>query len=137
MLWGLSNKGSGMKVRGQGSRALIGVMVLCTAMLVGAVCPAAAIGPKKFTLIHVTFDGSDIWLPSAITVQQWDEVELTLINKLDAPHGFKIDIFGIESVIEAKSKSTVKFTARTPGVHPYSCQLHPQQIGGQLHVIAK
>ena len=118
MLWGLRNKGSGMKVRGQGSRALIGVVVLCTVMLVGAVLPAAAIGPKKFTLIHVTFDGSDIWLPSAITVQQWDEVELTLINKLDAPHGFKIDIFGIESVIEAKSKSTVKFTAQNAWCSP-------------------
>ena len=127
----------GMKVWGQGTRMLIGMIMIFAAILVGAVRPAAAIGPKKFTLINATFDGEKIWLPSVIIVQQWDEVELTLINKLDAPHGFTIDVFGIESVIAPKSKSTVTFTARTPGAHPYSCQLHPQHIGGQIYVLAK
>jgi plastocyanin len=40
-------------------------------------------------------------------------------------------------VIAAKSTSTVKFTAKTAGVHPYSCQLHPTHIGGQIQVLAQ
>lgn len=116
---------------------LIGMTVLSTAMLVGAISPTEAVGPKKFTLVNVQFDDTKIWLPGSLTVYQGDEVELTLINKLDVPHGFKIDVFGIESVIAAKSKSTVTFTAKTVGVHPYTCQLHPQHIGGHIQVIAK
>jgi plastocyanin len=126
-----------MNEQRQRTRMLIGMIVLITAMMVGATRPAEAIGLQKFTLISVTFDGTDVWLPSNIIVHQWDEVELTLINKLDVPQGFRIDVFGIESVIEAKSKSTVTFTAKTPGVYAYTCHLHPQHIGGQIYVIAK
>jgi nitrosocyanin len=116
---------------------LLGMIVLMTAMMVATTSPTEAVGPKKFTLINVLLDDAKIWLPSNIIVDQGDDVELTLINKLDVPHGFKIDEFGIESVIEAKSKSTVKFTAKMAGVYPYVCQLHPQHIGGQIQVLAK
>jgi len=126
-----------MNGRRQRPRMLIGMILLLTAMMVGTIRPAEAIGPKKFTLINVHFDGTDIWLPSSLIVYQGDEVELTLINKLDEPHGFKIDVFGIESVIAAKSKSTVTFTAKTVGVHPYTCQLHPLHIGGQIQVLTR
>lgn len=115
----------------------IGLIVLMATIMAGAMSPTEAIGPKKFTLISVNFDGTDIWLPSSLIVDQGDDVELTLINKLDVPHGFKIDVFGIESVIEGKSKSTVTFTAKTVGVHPYTCQLHPPHIGGQIQVMAR
>jgi len=126
-----------MNGRRQGTRMLIGMILLIMAIMVGAISPAEAVGPKKFTLINVHFDGTNLWLPGNLIVYQGDEVELTLINKLDVPHGFKIDVFGIESVIAAKSKSTVTFTAKTVGVHPYTCQLHPLHIGGQIYVIAK
>lgn len=126
-----------MSRRCQIARTLMGVVVLATAMLMGATSPTEAVGWKKFTLISVALDGTDIWLPGSIIVYQGDEVELTLINKLDVPQGFKIDVFGIESVIAAKSKSTVKFTANTVGVHPYVCHLHPLHIGGQILVLAK
>ncbi|ETW92459.1 MAG: hypothetical protein ETSY1_43530 [Candidatus Entotheonella factor] len=116
---------------------LIGMIVLVAVMMVVTQDPSEAAGPKKFTLINVVLDGTKIWLPGSIVVHQGDEVELTLINKLEVPHGFKIDVFGIESVIAAKSKSTVKFTAKTAGVHPYICHLHPPHIGGQIQVIAK
>lgn len=126
-----------MNRRRRGIHVLIGFIVLMATMMAGAMSPTEAIGPKKFTLISVNFDGTDIWLPGSLIVDQGDDVELTLINKLDVPHGFKIDVFGIESVIEGKSKSTVKFTAQTVGVHPYTCQLHPQHIGGQIQVMAR
>jgi plastocyanin len=92
---------------------------------------------QQFTLINVIFDDTKIWLPSTLIVQEGDTVELTLINQLDVPHGFRIDTFGVEAVINAKSKSTVKFTAKGAGIHPYVCQLHPPHIGGQILVVEK
>lgn len=98
---------------------------------------AAADEPKKFTLINVLLDGTKIWLPSSIVVQQGDEVELTLINKLDDPHGFEIKAFGIEQVIQPQSQMTVKFTASKAGAHGYICQMHPPHLGGQILVLSK
>jgi nitrosocyanin len=120
-----------------GTRSLIGMIVVITTVMVGTTSIIEAAGPKKFTLINVIFDGTKIWLPGNIIVYEGDDVELTLVNQLDEPHGFKIDVFGIESVIAAKSKSTVKFTAKTVGLHPYTCHLHPPHIGGQILVLAK
>jgi len=66
-----------------------------------------------------------------------DEVELTLINKLDEPHGFKIDDFGIEEVVQPKAQPIVTFTAAQPGVHSYLCHLHPPHLGGQMLVVSE
>ena len=98
---------------------------------------AAADEPKKFTLINVLLDGTKIWLPSSIMVQQGDEVELTLINTLDDPHGFEIKAFGIEQVVQPKAQMTVKFTASKTGAHRYICQMHPPHLGGQILVLSK
>jgi len=98
---------------------------------------AAAQEPKKFTLINVLLDGTKIWLPSSIMVQQGDDVELTLINKLDEPHGFEIKDFGIEQVVQPKAQMTVKFTASKAGVYSYICQMHPPHLGGQILVLSK
>ena len=70
-------------------RYLSGLVVLLTVVILG-IGYAAAAEPKKFTLINVVLDGTKILLPSSLMVQQGDQVELTLINKVDEPHGFKI-----------------------------------------------
>jgi heme/copper-type cytochrome/quinol oxidase subunit 2 len=98
---------------------------------------AAADEPKKFTLINVLLDGTKIWLPSSIMVQQGDEVELTLINTLDEPHGFELKAFGIEQVVQPKAQMTVKFTAAKAGAYSYICQMHPPHLGGQILVLSK
>jgi len=98
---------------------------------------ATAAEPKQFTLINVDLDGTKIWLPSSIMVHQGDDVELTLINKLDDPHGFEIKAFGIEQVVQPKSQMTVTFTASQAGAYPYICQLHPPHLGGNLLVLSK
>ena len=98
---------------------------------------AAVDEPKKFTLINVLLDDTKIWLPSSIMVQQGDAVELTLINKLDDPHGFEIKAFEIEQVVQPKSQITVKFTASKAGVYSYICQIHPPHLGGQILVLSK
>jgi nitrosocyanin len=93
--------------------------------------------PKKFTLINVALNDTKIWLPSSLMVHAGDEVELTLINKLDLPHGFKIEAFGIETVLQPTSQTTVRFTATNPGLYPFICQLHPPHIGGEILVLEK
>ena len=109
-------------------------------LLVGCMAytgPTEAADAKKFTLVNVVFDGTKVWLPSSMMVQAGDEVELTLINKLDDPHGFKIAEFGVEEVVPGKGQSTVKFTATTAGLHPFICHLHPPPLGGQILVLGK
>ena len=118
------------------SRQLSWLGVLLTVVILG-VGLATAAEPKKFTLINVLLDGTKIWLPSSVMVQQGDEVELTLINKLDEPHGFKIEAFGIEEVVQPKAQTTVKFTASKTGAHSYICQMHPPHLGGNILVLSK
>jgi hypothetical protein len=78
------------------SRRLGGLGVCLTVVLLGAGAAAAA-EPKKFTVMTVVLDGTKIWLPSSLIVHQGDEVELTLINKLEDPHGFKALLAGFSS----------------------------------------
>src|SRR5262245_12495266 len=98
---------------------------------------ATAAEPKKFTLINVDLDGTKIWLPSSIMVHQGDEVELTLINKLDDPHGFAIKAFGIAQVVQPKSQLTAKFTTSQAGAYNYICQIHPPLLSGNVLVLSK
>ena len=118
------------------SRPLSWLVVLLLVLMLGA-GDAAAAEPKQFTLITVVLDGTKIWLPSSLMVHQGDDVELTLINKLDEPHGFKIAEVGIEEVVQPKAQTTVKFTASQTGVHSYICHLHPPHVGGQMLVLSK
>ena len=118
------------------SRRLGWFVVLLTVLILGAGSAAAA-EPTKFTLMTVLLDGTKIWLPSSLIVHQGEEVELTLINKLEDPHGFKIEDVGIEEVVQPKAQMTVTFTASQPGVHRYLCHLHPPHIGGQLLVLSQ
>jgi hypothetical protein len=66
------------------SRHLSWLVVLLLVLMLGAGAAAAA-EAKKFTLMNVVLDGTKIWLPSSLMVHQGDEVELTLINKLEDP----------------------------------------------------
>ena len=111
-------------------------MVLLTVLVLSPGYATAA-EPKKFTLINVDLDGTKIWLPSSIMVQQGDDAELTLINKLDDPHGFAIKAFGLEQVVQPKSQMTVTFTASQAGAYTYICQLHTPHLGGNILVLSK
>ena len=118
------------------SRRLGWLVVFLTLLILGAGAATAA-APKKFTLITVVLDGTKIWLSSSLMVHQGDEVELTLINTLEDPHGLKIEEVGIEEVVQPKAQMTVRFTASQPGVYSYICHLHPPHIGGQIFVLSK
>lgn len=118
-------------------RVQLGWFSVLLAVLILAGSQVAAAEAKKFTLINVLLDGTKIWLPSTLIVQQGDAVEITLINKLDEPHGFKIEAFGIEEVVQPKAQTTVKFAAAKPGPHGYICHIHPPHVGGQMLVLNK
>ena len=91
-------------------------------------------GVKSFTLSAVEIDGTKFWLPSTIIVRRGAQVELTLVNKLDAPHGFEIDGLDVKVEVPAKGTMKVRFIAKDAGTYAYDCQLHAAHIGGQILV---
>ena len=125
--------------RNHGCSVRRGVVALSVVLLAYGVCvdSVPAQDSKKFTMINVIFDGTKIWLPSSLIITEGDAVELTLINKLDEPHGFQIAAFGIEEVVQPKAQTTVRFTATKNGIIPFICQMHPPHIGGQILVVKK
>ncbi|HEY6394425.1 MAG TPA: cupredoxin domain-containing protein [Candidatus Binataceae bacterium] len=100
--------------------------------------PAASNGTaRNFTVVSVMIDDVKFWLPSTIIVNQGDTVKLTLKNQVPGPdttHGFTIPAYNIVEVVTRGTPKVVTFTADKPGVFPFSCQLHPAHIGGQLVV---
>jgi plastocyanin len=114
---------------------VLGMLILMLGLSV-RIAPAAAGETKKFTLVNVEIDKTKIWLPSSMTVYEGDEVEITLDNKLAAPHGFKLAAYDIEVEVPSLNKRTVRFTANKAGVYSFICQLHAPHVGGQLVVLS-
>ena len=97
-------------------------------------------GTKAFTVVSVETDGVKFWLPSALIVDQGDKVKLTLKNEVPGAsnqHGFTIPAYNITEIVTRGEPKTITFVADKAGVFPYSCQLHPAHVGGQLVVNSK
>jgi heme/copper-type cytochrome/quinol oxidase subunit 2 len=60
------------------------------------------------------------YIPEVVQVKQGTHVILE-IESLDVTHGFKIDQYGINITIPAKTKVSVEFYAREPGTYPFKC----------------
>jgi nitrosocyanin len=119
--------------------AILGIILLGTSPG-RAADESAGATVKSFTLVSVMVDDAKIWLPSSIIVEKGDHVKLTLKNMIPGAanqHGFSIPAYGITEVVTSGTPKTVEFTADKAGVFPYTCQLHPGHIGGQLLVIHK
>lgn len=114
---------------------VLGMFILMIGLSVRIV-PATAGEMRKFTLVNVEIGKTKIWLPSSMTVYEGDEVEITLDNKLAAPHGFKLAAYDIEVEVPPLNKRTVRFTANKAGVYSFICQLHAPHVGGQLVVLS-
>ncbi len=79
-------------------------------------------------------DSYDIYLPSTITVNQGDNVSITLRNTDAVDHGFELDAYHINvtaSAAEEVNDSTVPtetvvptFVASTPGVFQFFCNVY-------------
>ncbi|HYL57657.1 MAG TPA: cupredoxin domain-containing protein [Candidatus Acidoferrales bacterium] len=109
--------------------------------------PAAAAAPAAMepgtvsaTLVSVEVNDTKFWLPSSLTVEQGDKVKLTLKNQVPGAsnqHGFTIPGYNITEVVTRGTPKTITFVADKVGVFPFSCQLHPAHVGGQLIVMPK
>jgi cytochrome c oxidase subunit 2 len=58
--------------------------------------------------------------PAVITVKQNEHIRL-VITALDHDHGFKIDALHIDQLLKKGERTTVEFTANTPGTFPFQC----------------
>lgn len=125
------------KTAGLGLRQIVMGMLILGLALAVRILPATAGETRTFTLVNVQIGQTKIWLPSSITVYEGDEVELTLDNTLNVPHGFKLAAYNIEVVVPPQQKRTVRFTANKSGAYPFVCQLHAAHVGGQVVVLAK
>ena len=80
----------------------------------------------KLTIVNVeTAQGVKIWTPESIFARRGDVVTLSLVNKLDAEHGFEIEAFKIKEVVGSQKVANVSFKAAKTGIFPIKCQLHP------------
>jgi nitrosocyanin len=96
----------------------------------------AKAGEIKMTIVNVeTSQGVKIWTPESITAKRGDTVTLTLVNKLDAEHGYEIDAVKVKEVVGPQKTATVTFKADKAGIFPIKCQLHPPHVAGQLVVL--
>lgn len=80
-------------------------------------------------------EGGNGITPAKMTAHKGREVEIAVTNTAkDKQHGFKIDDFGVEEVIDQGKTTTVKFKADKAGTFKVYCQLHPTHKPAELVV---
>ena len=92
---------------------------------------------RKITLVNYEIEGVKQWVPGNIAGYEEEDLEITLINKAKAPHGFMIPSHDVTVVVKKGEKKTVKVKLKKEGIYPMKCHLHPAHIGGQLIVLDK
>lgn len=92
---------------------------------------------RKITLVNYEIDGMKQWIPGNIAGYEEEELEITLINKAKAPHGFMIPSHDVTVVVKKGEKKTIKVKLKKEGIYPMKCHLHPAHIGGQLIILDK
>ena len=60
--------------------------------------------------------------PNVVTVKQGEKVRL-IITALDRKHGFKLDAYGINQVLEKGDPTIIEFTADKPGTFVFRCSV--------------
>lgn len=61
--------------------------------------------------------------PETITVEQCDEINLTVVNEDNFDHGVAIDAFGISQRLPANETIQLSFTATKSGEFPFYCSV--------------
>jgi len=107
-------------------------MVLAAATLVG--------GCGKDKTDHLKaedgpVEGGAAITPARMTAHEGRQVEVEVTNTArDKQHGFKIDEFEVEEVIDQGKTTTVKFKADKAGTFKVYCHLHPTHKPAELVV---
>jgi plastocyanin len=69
--------------------------------------------------------GGNAIIPAKLTAHEGRQVEIEVTNTAkDKQHGFKIDEFGVEEVIDQGKTTTVRFKADKAGTFKVYCHLH-------------
>jgi len=80
--------------------------------------------------VHRTVSAADInggvgFSPTPITVDKDDNVVLTVANSTAKVHGFTLEGYAIQKLVNPGPGMDVKFKATKPGTFKIYCQLHP------------
>lgn len=93
-----------------------GLLVLTPVTFALALPQSAEVHEIKMTAKKYQFD------PNVITVKQGEKVRL-IITALDRKHGFKLDAFRINQVLEKGDPATIEFTADKSGTFEFHCSV--------------
>jgi nitrosocyanin len=77
------------------------------------------------TISAVDVSGGAGFSPTPVTVDKDDNVVLTVANSTAKVHGFTIEGYGIQKVVNPGPGIQVKFKSTKPGTFKIYCQLHP------------
>ena len=80
-------------------------------------------------------EGGNGITPVKLSAREGREVEIAVTNTAkDKQHGFSIDDFKVQEVIDQGKTTTVKFKANKAGTFRVYCQLHPTHKPAELVV---
>jgi pyruvate/2-oxoglutarate dehydrogenase complex dihydrolipoamide acyltransferase (E2) component len=80
-------------------------------------------------------DGKKTWVPTKVTAKPGQAYAIVLVNKLAEPHGFKVDNLVQPLIVEANKTQTIDVVMpKEKKSLPFSCQLHPAHVGGEIVV---
>jgi len=113
-------------------RATAAVFAATVALALLPACSNAS--TVKRTITAETVGGKAGFSISDLTGTHGAKVVFTVKNVTDRPHGFSIDEFGVQRVVEPGRPVTVRFTANRKGTFRIYCQLHPAHGTAELIV---
>lgn len=112
--------------------------VAVAALALAAVTLLAGCGTEKTDHLKADdgpVEGGNAITPAKLTAHKDREVEIQVTNTAkDRQHGFKIDDFKVQEVIDQGKTTTVKFKADKAGTFKVYCQLHPTHKPAELVV---
>jgi heme/copper-type cytochrome/quinol oxidase subunit 2 len=111
------------------------VVALVSLALAASVLAACGEETDQLKADNGPVEGGNAITPANLTAHEGRQVEIAVTNTAkDKQHGFKIDDFGVEEVIDQGKTTTVKFKADKAGTFKVYCHLHPTHKPAELVV---
>jgi len=91
---------------------------------------------RVIQVVSAVVGGKNVYIPSTIVVAEGTTNTLSIFNTTDKPHGFRIPVLGIETVLPAQEETTLELPALEGGaIYEINCQLHPPHRTATLAVL--
>jgi len=78
------------------------VLMMTAFLIVASGASVRAQDVREFTLVNIEFEGTKVWVPGTLVVNEGDTVKIKLINNVKSDpnqHGFAIPAFNIAAVV--------------------------------------